>query len=735
MKKQYKTKKRKAQKGISMLTLIITIVVIIILSLITLRGSGNSIDEAGLADYKYELKGIEVSVSSARVANQDAGIGEEYKEEGFYPVIIENPPEDFVGFEGWDIHGYSGDECYGYVVDLENIKESGTKKGHDYDKYENYETEEKSITFGKDGKDNDVYIYDAIGKVYYAKGYYVEGGVYFSDSLIKEEDSIISIVKEYNEEENNVNIIITIDEDVDTVRVNGNVVPKDEKGNYTYTVDKNGTYEVTAEKDNKVLETKKVTVNEIKEKVYVITYHFDSETQTQSKKESETIRLIPPTNVEKEGYTLVGFSKNEGTLEAEYKLGAIFDENKDTDLYAVWKEGVQEEYIISFNANGGKGAPDSVIKIKGEPLTLPDDVPTRSGYTFIGWGLNSDDIAGNYNAGGNYAEEGNAVLYAIWNKGDLNVEIEVSPEGAGKIVKTGVEKEGNNIYITAIPESGYEFSRWQVKNGSADVKIENVYAATTKFKMPDGKVSLIAKFKNTDYDYKIEYDANDGTGAPETQYKKHDEDIKLSDKKPTRNRHAFAGWSDTLSSNEVKYLPGDTYNINKSLKLYAIWYKACIVILDPNGGTVSENKLEIAMGEKYGNLPTPTRTGYTFEGWFTEKEGGNKILESDIMPLIATQTLYAHWSANNYIVIFDAVDGEVIGDTEIEVTYDGTYGELPTAEKEGHTFKGWFDEEGNEITKDTKVDITKETTLKAKWEINSYTITFDSDGNPTNNCK
>lgn len=69
MKKKIK-KKNRLQKGISMLTLIITIIAIIILSLIVLRGNGRTIDDAAIADYKYELKGIEVSVSSARVANQ-----------------------------------------------------------------------------------------------------------------------------------------------------------------------------------------------------------------------------------------------------------------------------------------------------------------------------------------------------------------------------------------------------------------------------------------------------------------------------------------------------------------------------------------------------------------------------------------------------------------------------------------------------------------------------------------
>lgn len=71
MKKLCEIFKNNKQNGVSLITLIITIVVMIILSLIVMKGNGDTIDEAALSEYKYELKGIEVSVSAQRTENQE----------------------------------------------------------------------------------------------------------------------------------------------------------------------------------------------------------------------------------------------------------------------------------------------------------------------------------------------------------------------------------------------------------------------------------------------------------------------------------------------------------------------------------------------------------------------------------------------------------------------------------------------------------------------------------------
>ena len=92
-------------------------------------------------------------------------------------------------------------------------------------------------------------------------------------------------------------------------------------------------------------------------------------------------------------------------------------------------------------------------------------------------------------------------------------------------------------------------------------------------------------------------------------------------------------------------------------------------------------------GEAYGDLPIPTRTGYTFNGWYTSATGGTSVNENTTM---GTQdaTIYAHWTANTYTATFDANGGSV-GTTSKTVTYDSAYGDLPTPTRPGYKFEGW----------------------------------------------
>lgn len=233
--------KKNMQKGVSLITLVITIVVIIILAAMAFVGNDGTIDEATVATYRHELKDVEVSVSATRINNQKGGIGEEFKETGFYPIIIENPPENFVSF--------GADEIYGYIVDLENIENEETKKGKDYKKYIDLAAGQ-TITFGNEGKDNDVYIYDATGKVFYAKGLYVEGGVYFSDVLTKDAPDV-TVQKYYDTGANIVELVISVEPVIPganvTLKINDSIIAPEADGTYKYTATSNGIYIVRAE--------------------------------------------------------------------------------------------------------------------------------------------------------------------------------------------------------------------------------------------------------------------------------------------------------------------------------------------------------------------------------------------------------------------------------------------------------------------------------------------------------
>ena len=87
-------------------------------------------------------------------------------------------------------------------------------------------------------------------------------------------------------------------------------------------------------------------------------------------------------------------------------------------LYTV---GVLASYTVSYNANGGSGAPSNQTKWYGETLTLSSSIPTKEGHTFMGWGTSSTDTTVDYAKGGAYTSNASITLYAIWKANTYEV--------------------------------------------------------------------------------------------------------------------------------------------------------------------------------------------------------------------------------------------------------------------------------------------------------------------------
>lgn len=163
---------------------------------------------------------------------------------------------------------------------------------------------------------------------------------------------------------------------------------------------------------------------------------------------------------------------------------------------------------------------------------------------------------------------------------------------------------------------------------------------------------------------------------------------------------------------------GSTYN-NRFLVEFTTSYEVTSteqVNFDPNGGEVSKASMAVTYGKAYGALPTPTRPGYNFSGWYTAKTGGTKIASNTMVGNSAGSTLYAHWKANQYTVTFDS-NGGTVSTKSKKVTYNSTYGTLPIPTRAGYTFDGWYTAltGGTKVTEDTVVTATANHTLYARW--------------------
>ena len=190
---------------------------------------------------------------------------------------------------------------------------------------------------------------------------------------------------------------------------------------------------------------------------------------------------------------------------------------------------------------------------------------------------------------------------------------------------------------------------------------------------------------------------------------------------PTKEGYTFDGWyTQEMGGTKVTspYMP--TSNIT----LYAHWTaKTYTITFDPGQGTVAEPTRTVTYDETYGTLPTPTRPGFEFDGW--EDSNGNKITESDTVKITEDTTLKATWLGAQYTVTFDYDGGTPATPESKTVRNEGKYGELPEPTKQGYTFKGWYNSNEEKIESTSTVNLTSDETLKAKWEANKYTITFN----------
>lgn len=230
--------------------------------------------------------------------------------------------------------------------------------------------------------------------------------------------------------------------------------------------------------------------------------------------------------------------------------------------------------------------------------------------------------------------------------------------------------------------------------------------------------------------YEIRFNANGGSGAPSTQYKYHGNNLTLSSTKPTRTGYDFVGWSTSSSASSATYSAGGTYSSNSATTLYAVWKaRTYTVTFNANGGSVDPDSKSVTYNSTYGTLPTPTRTGYTFAGWYTSSSNGTQITSSSRVSITSNQTLYAHWTINSYTVTFNANGGSV-SPSSSRANYNSNV-TLPTPSRANYRFDGWYTSisGGNRVGGGgNSYKVTGNTTLYAHWTADSYTITFNANG-------
>lgn len=307
------------------------------------------------------------------------------------------------------------------------------------------------------------------------------------------------------------------------------------------------------------------------------------------------------------GYTFKGWGTYASDTTPNYQPGDTYTSNSGRTLYAIWESNTPSSYTVSYNANGGSGAPASQTKTHNVSLTLSSTKPTRSGYTFMGWSTSSSATSASYSAGGSYTTNASATMYAVWNKNSTPTPpptptYTVSYNANGGSGAPASQTKTQNVTLTLSStepyRSGYTFLGWST---SSSASYPTYYAGGSY--TANASATLYAVWEqNAPESYTVRYNANGGSGAPSSQTKTEDVSLRLSYTEPYRSGYDFKGWATSSSATSATYQPGDTYTANASVTLYAVW--------DETNYDFSISNLTVSDSNpyKYGQVTVKVRT-------------------------------------------------------------------------------------------------------------------------------
>ena len=458
--------------------------------------------------------------------------------------------------------------------------------------------------------------------------------------------------------------------------------------------------------------------------------------------------------------TIVGWGTSTTDTTKDVASGANVSITADVTYYAIYSY----EFTVSFNGNGHTGGSTASITVTGYrtankttsyytslvTVVLPSNSFTRTGYTFSKW-TEGSTTGTEYDVGFVRFLSSNTTYYAKWTANPYTVTLSANDATnyssawsntsgwtTSSSAKTATKSITYfNVYGTLPTPSrtGHTFKGWfTAESGGSQV-------TSTSFMLTTSAHTLYAQWEIVKYEITYNLDGGSVSTANPTEYYVTSSAITLNN--PTKTGYTFAGWTGTgLSSatTTVTIAAGSTGNRSYTANYTKNSYTLTVSADDATNyssawtnisgwtylnSTKSASK-SVAYNDAYGTLPTPTRTGYTFNGWYTASSGGSKVSTATKMGAGNT-TIYAQWSAIKYEIIYNLDGGSVstANPTEYYITSSAITLNNPT--KTGYTFNGWTGSNG--ATASTSVTIaagsTGDKAYTANWTANRYAITLN----------
>ena len=476
----------------------------------------------------------------------------------------------------------------------------------------------------------------------------------------------------------------------------------------------------------------------------------------------DTTQLSDGTGFTKDHADLIGWATapNGGVA---YALGAVLTapiaaDGQTVTLYAVWQ--THETYTVSYDANGGIGAPvDRIAYFENDTVNvLFTDTLTRSGWTFLGWDTDRSARIPTYTTDGDSFQIGavNVTLYAIWQQNASTYTVHYDANGGTGIpTDENAYLSGESVIVKFTPQPSrpdWTFLGWA---RSSTASTPEFTTARGTFQMGSGDVTLYAVWQKIQC-FTVTYDANAGgelvTALPGAGSKTAGADYTVSPTVPARSGYTFLGWSRTADG-AAEFAPGAPYTEDADLTLYAVWERIAYTVSIDDGGVAD---VALTTNPNQNRFPGGTTVDFTVTALdpnvlgsltvavngavmqMTEASGvltGSFVLERD--SVIAVRS-----GATTYTVAYDANGGDTPAQSETAAYVTGTTLVLHDGAgftKNGYHISGWntaSDGSGDAyaLAQVLTSDLTAVPTLYAVWEADpdargySYTVSYDPNG-------
>ena len=371
-------------------------------------------------------------------------------------------------------------------------------------------------------------------------------------------------------------------------------------------------------------------------------------------------------------------------------------------LYAKWNIDL---LTVSFNGNGetSGAAPAAQTENFGTVIALPGQGSLlKTGYYFAGWNTNAAGTGSNYEAGADYTINSSATLFAKWES-LFTLSFNGNGETSGTAPAAQTETPGTVITLPgqgSLMRTGYRFAGWNTNATGTGSNYETGadYAINSS-------ATLFAEWVG--HTLSINYENGGGTGSnPESPSSAvYGSDVTMPSNPYTRTGFNFSGWEVSGAASipgtyaagtivAVANLSTAIANGNSSITLTAAWtaISGITVSFDRQNGEGTANSIAATYNQPYGLLPSLSRTGYAFGGWWTEiNGGGSEATSATIVSTTSSHILYAKWTA--FTLSISYANGGSTGNAPASPRM-ADYGNTVTMpansySRPGYTFAGW----------------------------------------------